>query len=82
MVSFVSSVERPAVIEVLKKFAENIDYLRVCAGRATDLIEAVELVPSVVDLELVFLSNYRDDYVPPSKKARRVESVAIEKIEN
>lgn len=69
MVSF-ASVERPVVIEVLKKFAENIDYLRVCGGRATELIEAVELVPSAVHLELVFLSSYGDDYVPPSKKAR------------
>lgn len=72
MVSF-ASVERSVVIEVIKKFAENIDYLRVCGKRATELIEAVELVPSVVHLELVFLSNYDDDYVQPSKKARRDE---------
>lgn len=53
MVSFVSE-ERQVVIDVLKKFASNIDYLRVCARNLSYLVEAVELVSNVVHLELVF----------------------------
>lgn len=70
MVSFVSE-ERQVVIDVLKKFASNIDYLRVCSGNGSDLVEAVKLVSNVVHLELVFLSNFENDFAfSPPKKAR------------
>ncbi|KAG4071729.1 hypothetical protein HA402_011883 [Bradysia odoriphaga] len=67
MVNF-ASVEREVVIGILKKFTKNIDYLRVCAENGSDYLEAIELVPNVVHLELVSLACC--DYVPSIKKAR------------
>lgn len=60
------SIGRPHVIDILKKFGENIDYLRVCGNDPADLIEAISLVPNVVHLELVLLP--KDDQ--PKKKIR------------
>lgn len=65
MVSFMS-VKRPTVIDIIKKFAATINYLRVCGEHASDLIEAVSLVPYANHLELVLLQNNTQ----PSKKAR------------
>lgn len=75
MVSFLS-LDRHIVVDIIRKFATNISYLRVCAGRATDLIEAIELVPDVVHLELILLSDFSsgDDKPPQSKKARPDET--------
>lgn len=54
------------MIDVLKKFGENIDFLRVCADDPADLIEAISLAPNVNHLELVLHS--KDDR--PKKKFR------------
>lgn len=65
MVSFLA-IKRPVVIDIIKKFAATIKYLRVCGGNATDLIEAISLVPNANHLELVLLQ----DFFHPPKKAR------------
>ncbi|XP_037034892.1 uncharacterized protein LOC119073490 [Bradysia coprophila] len=63
-----ASVEREVVFGVLKKFTENIDYLSVCAEKGSDYLEAIELVPNVIHLELVSLASC--NYIPSTKKAR------------
>lgn len=74
MVNF-GSEERSVVIGVLKKFSENVEYLRVCAGKGLDFFEAIELVPNVVHLDLASLSHFDDDenVTPPLKKARHFD---------
>lgn len=68
MVSFLSAEKKSIVLDILEKFGETIQYLRVCAGNESDLMEAIALVPNVTHLYVVLLSDFSG---PPAKRARR-----------
>lgn len=54
------------MIDILAKFGDNIDFLRVCADDPADFIEAISFTPNLNHLELVLHS--KDDR--PKKKFR------------